>query len=105
MLPRANRFSFTTGVPRKTYGTQFFAIRYEENDDKLKSAVVVGKKVDKRAVVRNKIKRQINHVIIEALSLEAKYKLIIYAKKPINGLTSKQIREELMNSFKTINIK
>ncbi len=60
MFPKSYRYSFRKGLPKKTLSTTFFVIKYDNSqDDSMHCAVVVGKKVDKRAVVRNKIKRQI----------------------------------------------
>lgn len=104
MLPKTHRLSFKKGIPRKVYSTPFLVFRYEKSDTGLQCAVVVGKKVDKRAVARNKIKRQINASVQEILAQNAKYRIVIYAKNKINDLTKETLKEEILKSFKIIHI-
>jgi ribonuclease P protein component len=105
MFAKSHRFSFKKGAPRRIYQTPLFVIRYDKNNDKkLHCAVVVGKKVDKRAVVRNTIKRQLNITIKELLSLDTEYNIVIFAKKLILSASKEERYEELKKSFKSINI-
>lgn len=104
MLGRSHRFSFKRGAPKRIYQTPLFVIRYEQNDDKLHCAVVVGKKVDKRAVVRNRIKRQFNETLRELLSLELKYDLVFFVKKQILESEAENTKNMLTKALKEINI-
>lgn len=83
MLRRSHRFSFQRGLPRHIFNTLEFVLRYEQNSGSLKCAVVVGKKVDKRAVMRNNIKRKLVAIVQEVLPVETSYNIVIYAKRPI----------------------
>lgn len=105
MFAKPHRFSFKKGAPKNTFSTSFFVIRYGRDvEDGLKCGVVVGKKVDRRAVVRNRIKRQIVAVIKEFLDQDEKYDLVIIAKKQIKEVAYEQIREELKKSFLALHI-
>lgn len=103
MFARRNRFSFKKGVPRKIFSTPFFVIRHEKSVDKtFRCAVVVGKKVDKRAVVRNRIKRHIVATVKELLAHDTEMTIVIYAKKPIAELATESIEEEFKKAIQTI---
>lgn len=105
MFARNQRYSFKNGAPKKIYSSPLFVIRYDRNEEqKLECAVVVGKKVDKRAVVRNKLKRQVVSLIKELILPETPVKLVIFAKKPLNGVSNEEKREELLKTLKTIQI-
>jgi ribonuclease P protein component len=67
-------------------------------------AVVVGKKVDKRAVVRNKVKRQLLEIIRSILSEDTKATVAVYAKKPILETETDQRKNELKKALETIRI-
>lgn len=105
MLAKINRFSFKKGIPRKIYSTPLFVIRYDKNElNKLECAVVIGKKVDKKAVVRNKIKRGIVNIIKNNVPLDANFKIVIYGRKDIKDKTLQETEEELIKTLKTIKI-
>ena len=104
MLDRSHRFSFKKGAPRRMFATPLFVIRYDNNNDKLHCSVVVGKKVDKRAVVRNRIKRQTNEILRETLSQDLKYDLVFFIKKQINESNKENIKGTIEQALKEINI-
>lgn len=105
MFARSHRFSFKKGAPRNVYQTPFFVIRYDhKNEGSFECAVVVGKKVDKRAVVRNKIKRQMVVCIKELVPATTASRFVIYAKKSILETTIEAKKEELKKAFEIIKI-
>lgn len=105
MFAKSHRFSFKKGAPRSYFQTPLFVVRYDKNSTgSLKCAVVVGKKVDKRAVVRNKIKRQLLEIIRETLSVETKATIAVYAKKPIMEVALEEKKSELQKALRTIGI-
>lgn len=105
MFAKKQRYSFKKGIPNKVFSTPYFVIRYEVKDDAMfQCAVVVGKKVDKKAVGRNRIKRIVVKNIKDLVSENAKANLILYARNKITELTEETIREELQKAFKTIKI-
>ena len=105
MFAKPHRFSFKKGVPKNTFSTSFFFFFYDRNSEAgLRCGVVVGKKVDKRAVVRNRFKRQLVAFVKELLGQDKKYNLVIIAKKQIKDVEHDQVKEELKKAFLTIHI-
>lgn len=106
MFEKKNRYSFRKGVPKLLFTSQFLVIRYQKNaENVLHCSVVVGKKVDKRAVIRNKIKRQLVSSIKEMLKDNLPYEIVIYARKGAEKLSLDEISEELRQAFDKIHIK
>lgn len=101
MLRRKNRYSFRKGVPKYIFATPFFVLRYQQSDTPIVScAVVVGKKVDKRAVFRNKIRRQVIEEVKKLLQdLDQKFEIVLYIKKDMSTLESQHMNEELKKAF------
>ena len=83
MFAKKNRFSFKGPLPKKVLNFRSFSIRYGRNGDGLKVAVVVSKRVDKRATVRNKIKRQVLNSIRKKVNMEEPLDIIFYVKKNV----------------------
>lgn len=105
MFARTHRFSFKRGAPRKTFASRFFLIKYgKNNESKLRCSVVVGKKVDKRAVVRNKIKRRTVALIQELVKIDAQIDLVVIARPAIRDVEPKNIEEDLAQGLKSIQI-
>ena len=105
MFQRRNRFSFKKGVPRKIFQIPLFVLRYEYNNENVfHCAVVVGKKVDKKAVVRNKLKRQLVLSIKNILSSNNNISLVVYARKGLLNANKDEIDIELSKAFKTTKI-
>lgn len=80
MLPKANRFQFKSNLPKQTLNSDSFSLRYDKNEKELKVAVVVSKKVDKRAVARNRIKRIIMNAVAKSITAGSNLTLIFYVK-------------------------
>lgn len=105
MLGKKNRYSFKKGVPRIVFASPFFVVRYQKSEEeKLFLGVVVGKKVDKRAVVRNRVKRQLVERIKNILSKDTPYEIVIYARKAILELDLTRQEQELRDAFQKIKI-
>lgn len=80
--------------------TPFFILRFTPNNiDHNRYGFVVSKKIDKRAIVRNKTKRKIRSVI-ESLhkNLHQGYDMLFIIKKPLRK-DSKMLEEVLKNVF------
>ena len=105
MFARTHRFSFKKGAPRLAFSTKLFVIRYDRKKESgLECSVIVGKKVDKRAVIRNKIKRQTVALIKEIVSLDSPFRLAIYAKRPVLDTERTEMQSDLQKAFDTIGI-
>ena len=100
MLPKKNRFSFKKRLPKQTFASHSFSLRYSENDEGLKVAVVVSKKVDTRAVKRNQIKREIVSAIEKNISKDVNLSLIFYVKKEA---MSNELSQEVSQALQKIN--
>ena len=85
MLPKANRFTFKTRIPKQILNSKVFSLRYDKNEEGLKVGVVVSKKVDRSAVVRNTIKRKILAAVAKNLDKSTGLTLVFYARKQIEG--------------------
>ncbi len=105
MFAKAHRFSFKKGAPRIAFSTRLFVIRYEKKKDLgLECSVVVGKKVDKRATVRNKIKRLTVGVIKEIAPIDSPFRIAVYAKKQVLNIGKNEIQDDLQKGFDSIGI-
>ena len=81
MLAKQHRFSFKNTLPKRIIQSKSFSLRFDKNNvAKLQVAVVVSKKVDKRAVVRNKIKRKILEAVRKNIDTNTSLDLVFYAK-------------------------
>jgi ribonuclease P protein component len=100
MFAKKNRFSFKNRLPRQSSNFPSFSVRYDKNDEGLKVAVVVSKKVDKRAVVRNRIKRVILEAIRKEIETSTPMSLIFYAKK--QAAESSNLAEEVKKALDTV---
>jgi ribonuclease P protein component len=105
MFDKKHRYSFKKGIPKHIFTLPWYVVRFGKSEDRLlHCSVVVGKKVDKRAVVRNKIKRQQLSIIKELVPEDAPFSLVIYARKPILEIDREKAKKELLNAFRKINI-
>lgn len=100
MLPKANRFQFKSSLPRQSLNSQSFSIKYDKNEEGLKVGVVVSKKVDKRAVVRNRIKRVILESVRLSLPKDSGLTLVFYAKKDAAG--NENLAEEVVQQINNL---
>ncbi|OGH18385.1 MAG: ribonuclease P protein component [Candidatus Levybacteria bacterium RIFCSPHIGHO2_01_FULL_40_15b] len=100
MLAKKNRFSFRDSLPKNVFHSPSFTARYGKNVGELQVAVVVSKRVDKRATVRNKIKRKILNSIQKRLDTKESLDLIFYVKK--NILNSGDLENEINQAVEKI---
>lgn len=64
-------------------------------------AVVVGTKVSKRAVVRNRVRRQLRGILFRYLSeIKPGFDVMLMVKKEAIGKKSKELEVELLQTFK-----
>lgn len=83
MLPRTQRLPASTQLgAQKIAHTPFFTMRFAKNYLKHnRYGFVVGKRVDKRAVVRNRVKRQLRRFFEEQTLLQQGYDFLFVLKK------------------------
>ena len=68
------------------------------NEEESKFAIVVSKKVSKKAVVRNKIKRQIREIIrleLRDKRIKNNFNVVIYTKRLIAEKEYKELEQEI----------
>ncbi len=105
MFEKRNRYSFRKGVPKLLFTSQFLVIRYQKNSEGIfHCSVVVGKKVDKRAVIRNKIKRLLVSNIKTILKEDTPFDMVIYARRGIDELPAEEVSSELKKILSTIKV-
>jgi len=100
MLKRNNRLTknkeferlFKSG--RAAFG-RFIGLKYLPNDSGiLRATVIVGKKVSKKAVVRNLIKRRLREIIRQDLDLAQSFDLAVIVLPEANKADFSQLKAE-----------
>ena len=107
MLKKKFRLSRVSKLGRaKTINTPFFLIKYIESGEIVsKFAFIISKRVDKKAVLRNKVKRFLSNAVIQSLSnLNKSYTVIFIAKKEILAVTQQELDALVEKKFKEIGI-
>lgn len=100
MLGKKHRFSFKDKLPSRVLNFPSFSIRYGRNEDELKVAVVVSKRIDKRATVRNRIKRRVLNAIRKTIDLDKALNLVFYIKK--NAQSSENLENEVERAINNL---
>ncbi|PIT89013.1 MAG: hypothetical protein COU27_02505 [Candidatus Levybacteria bacterium CG10_big_fil_rev_8_21_14_0_10_36_7] len=83
MLKKEFRYSFKNGVPKNIINSFLFTLRYQRNN-LLKNtfAVVTSKKIDKRATVRNRLKRKfLGEIEKKKDEIKKPYNYVFFLKK------------------------
>ncbi|HVZ67104.1 MAG TPA: ribonuclease P protein component [Patescibacteria group bacterium] len=101
MFSKKSRYSFKKGLPRKVISFPSFSLRFEKNDVGFRSAVVVSKKVDGSAVVRNSIKRKFLDLLKENSAQDLSYSLVFYLKR--NALENQNLNQEIKEALNKLN--
>ena len=111
MLPKENRLHTDKEIKDlvKTGQTFFLpemVIKYKANQDNItKAGFIVSTKVDKKAVVRNKVARQLREAIRDALpQLKVGYSVLIIAKKKVLDLDFTKIKKQLDFAFNKLKL-
>lgn len=103
MLAKQYRYSFTFGVPEKSYSHSCFLIKYRRRDEgELKVAIVVSKKVHKSSVTRHALKRKLAEAIKEACTFKERYDVVLYLRKPVIEHSVDSLSDVLKTAFEEI---
>ena len=84
MLPQPYRLPLQKDIPflgKKTWGKYCGVVIRQSNVDHMQAAVIVSKKVSKKAVDRNKLKRQYRALLWENKDLLAGNQVLVIVKK------------------------
>jgi len=107
VLKRENRIRFkkefaeVKNKGRILYSPFFGFLTYKENDDQKKFGFIVSKKISKKAVDRNKIRRILSEVVLENLErFENGTRIIFLTKKEILGKKMKEVEKEVEKFIK-----
>lgn len=97
---RLSNFKRTNG--ERSIASPLFALRFWENrENNLKFGFVVSKKIDKRAVVRNRIKRRLSKSIEELFGkISPGYNFIFIARKEILEKSQSEVAIYIEEIFK-----
>lgn len=106
MFKKTFRYSFKKGLPREIFISPSFILRYKKKDlQDSKYGVVVSKKVDKRAVVRNSIKRRFLNVLKDVfLEKESLYDLVFFLKKVSLSKNKEDLDQEIKTALSKLKI-
>ena len=107
MLAREYRLPATTKLSRTHYIKKaLFAVKYAHNDLSVsRFAFVVRKSIDKRAVVRNRIRRVLRSCIEELFKeISPGYDMLFFLEKGIIDITRAELLEEVRRVFEEKNL-
>ncbi len=107
MLKKKYRLLRETKFDNKNIFTSpFFVLRIAKNEKSLsRFGFVVSKKTDKRAVVRNRVKRQIRHNIEENLDkINPGYDILFVLKKQMTNKTTEEINGIAMDALRKLKL-
>ncbi len=110
MLPSKNRVNKTLFKEILKNGRSIhspsFSFKYLNNpiSTERQFSVVVSKKVLKRAVDRNLLKRRIYSILKEQLKLNKPYSCVIWPKKEISKMSYAELSVLLLNELKKIRV-
>jgi len=82
------------GKKGKTILSPLLSIRTMKKDTPTTTTVVVSKKIEKKAVGRNKIKRRIREVL-KNISLPQNTAVVFYPKKRVTEVSFKELKKEV----------
>lgn len=106
MFKKINRVSswlFPNLMKSKTLFSQSFRVKYKKNTDLLKISVVIPKKIIKKRVHRNRLKRQIIHSIKNTINTNTNMYIVFWVTKGI--LENNDWCKEITEIAKKIDIK
>lgn len=85
-------------MPKNILPSKSFTLRYDKNSEGLKVGIVVSKKVDRRAVVRNRIRRRIAEFVRR--SSINNLNLVFYVRK--HALENQDLKNEVNEAVEKI---
>ena len=102
MLKRENRLSkIIRKTGEKKYNSALFTIIISDSKDgKVRFGFVVSKKIDKRAVVRNRTKRVLSDAAKDFLEDLAGKDIVVVAKKSLTFTEKEDVEKEFGSIFK-----
>ncbi|PIS03892.1 ribonuclease P protein component [Candidatus Peregrinibacteria bacterium CG10_big_fil_rev_8_21_14_0_10_44_7] len=88
----------------KQYSSQYFVIKTQETEEPIsRFSIVISNKISKKAVIRNKLRRQLFEIIRlhpEETSLKKPHKIVILPRTRALQLDYNRLETELIQTFK-----
>ena len=106
MLPKQHRLSDQDFAVVKKEGEKFFGPLFgllvrEDEGNEVRFGFIVSKKIDKRATVRNRIKRQLDQALFPFLSqIKPGIKAVFLARRSLINQEFAQIKSEMVRMLK-----
>jgi ribonuclease P protein component len=102
MLKRENRLAkIIKIVGEKKYNSALFTARVSENkENKVRFGFVVSKRIDKKAVVRNRTKRVLRDAAAEFIGNLSGKDIVVVAKKSLDFSQKEEVAKEFSSIFK-----
>ncbi|MBI4592205.1 ribonuclease P protein component [Candidatus Uhrbacteria bacterium] len=111
MLPQAHRLRLEKDIKtlfargKSVFGS-LVGMKFRANALPMsRFAVVAGVKVSKKAVVRNRLKRQVRAIVHEALpQLKQGYDVLLFLKPQAVGKPFEQLQQEVLSGLKKVRL-
>ena len=85
----------------KLYTKHFLIFALKSSEELSRVGLTISTKVDKRAVIRNKLKRRLREIFrLNRSKLVAHFDIVIIARKNALDLSYKEIEHEILNTLK-----
>lgn len=106
MIPRINRLPTTRLSSSQAIAAPLFILRFTKNTLSYpRFAFVISKKIDKRAVVRNRLKRVLREIAYQKmLEKPAGIDLLFIVKKNFADVPSQEIEEVITQALQQISV-
>ncbi|MCB0317855.1 MAG: ribonuclease P protein component [Bdellovibrionales bacterium] len=99
-IKKRSEFLYVQNNGAKFYSRHFLVIALENCLNTSRIGVTISKKIDKRATMRNRIKRRIKEVFrINRHSLVNNFDIVIIARKNANKLEFRNIEREILGAL------
>jgi ribonuclease P protein component len=108
MFKKINRVSsrlFKTLIKEKTYFSVSFRVKCKSKQEVMKVSVVIPKKIVKKRIMRNSLKRKIIHYIQQTIDCEKTPHCVFWLTKNIKNTEKTAWQQEIDNHMKTLGIK
>jgi ribonuclease P protein component len=101
MLAKTNRLPIGTDTKNYlSYSASFFSVKTGKNKtEKSRFAFIVAKSIDKRATVRNRLRRQFRQFVQEETVIKKGYDFLFKIKKEASGKKTKEIHSQIRQLF------
>lgn len=102
MLPKRYRYQESpTLLRQKRHNTEAISLVLQKNHTNFGLRIIVSKKIDKRAVYRNKIRRRVSEVFRTLIINPDKfpYQVVVIVKPGIINIDFKQLSEQIKSAI------